>query len=202
MKREDQLKFCRVCINQKFDPVRGIVCNLTDRVADFEAICPSYLEDIGKKAEFAEKSNENEMILCTASQGKWFANYILDRIFLLLFSYMFALALWFLMAIVSPSSLMIFENIAIDLLLGLFIAILYFSTLEYTTGRTVAKYITGTKVTMEDGGEPGFNDILIRTICRLIPFEPFSFLASDGSGWHDTMSKTKVIDVKKWYATK
>lgn len=70
MKREDQLKFCRVCINQKFDPVRGIVCNLTDRVADFEAICPNYLEDIGKKAEFAEKSNENEMILCTASQGK------------------------------------------------------------------------------------------------------------------------------------
>jgi len=92
--------------------------------------------------------------------------------------------------------------LAVEILFGLVIAMLYFAPLEYATGRTVAKLYYGTKVATEDGGKPDFNTILIRTFCRFIPFEPVSFLASDGSGWHDTMSHTKVIDVKQWRSVK
>jgi len=37
--------------------------------------------------------------------------------------------------------------------------------------------------------------IVIRSLCRFIPLEAFSFLFNDGSGWHDTISSTKVINI-------
>jgi len=32
-----------------------------------------------------------------------------------------------------------------------------------------------------------------RTLCRYIPFEPFSFLGNKPIGWHDSLSKTLVV---------
>ena len=72
---------------------------------------------------------------------------------------------------------------------------IYYTTLEYTTGRTIAKHITKTKVVDENGKKPNFQAILIRSLCRFIPFEPLSFLGEDKRGWHDKLSKTKVIEI-------
>jgi len=102
MKREDQLRFCRVCLNQKFDPALGIVCNLTSRIADFEWACTDYIEGLEKQAKFSAKSKEHEMALITASLGKRFANYILDWIFLLFFKYVFGLTFGVFIAIIAP----------------------------------------------------------------------------------------------------
>ena len=68
--------------------------------------------------------------------------------------------------------------------------------MESLTGRTMAKLITRTKVVMENGDKPTFEVILTRTLCRLIPFNWISFLGDDGVGWHDSLSKTRVISVK------
>ena len=39
-----------------------------------------------------------------------------------------------------------------------------------------------------------FNDILVRTFCRYIPFEAFTFLGNKSPiGWHDKLSKTIVV---------
>lgn len=66
---------------------------------------------------------------------------------------------------------------------------------EAITGRTPAKYITGTRVVNLLGGKPTFGQILGRNLARFIPFEPLSFLGSGGRGWHDTLSGTRVVRV-------
>jgi len=38
------------------------------------------------------------------------------------------------------------------------------------------------------------NDIAQRTLCRLIPFDALSFLFNDSVGWHDTLSKTRIVN--------
>ena len=100
-------------------------------------------------------------------------------------------------AIFAPSFLDIFEtdNRLIEYLFGFIAGMIYYSTLEVTTGRTLAKYITRTKVVDENGNTPGFTTILARSASRFIPFEPFSFLGGENSGWHDRISKTKVIEL-------
>ena len=75
----------------------------------------------------------------------------------------------------------------------------YHSDILYDSTR-LGKFVTGTMVLMEDGSKPTFKDIFIRSLCRLIPFEAFSFLGAEGRGWHDSMSDTYVVDVKKHQA--
>ncbi len=58
-------------------------------------------------------------------------------------------------------------------------------------GRSVGKLVTRTKVVKEDESEIS----LIRSLCRLVPFEAFS--AFGGYPWHDRWSHTKVIRINK-----
>ena len=44
-----------------------------------------------------------------------------------------------------------------------------------------------------NGEKPGTQEILIRSLCRLIPFDAFSFLGAPDKGWHDSISKTYVV---------
>lgn len=46
-----------------------------------------------------------------------------------------------------------------------------------------------------DGSNISFAQALGRTFCRFIPFEVFSFLDSRPRGWHDSIPKTKVINL-------
>lgn len=79
---------------------------------------------------------------------------------------------------------------------AILILLAYYFLLEAVSGRTLGKLITGTKVVTEDGQKPSFADIAVRTLCRCIPFEPFSFFGSGTGGWHDSLSKTRVVKAK------
>lgn len=72
----------------------------------------------------------------------------------------------------------------------------YYTVFEYFLKRTPGKFLTSTIVIMEDNKEPKFKDIVVRSLCRMIPFDQISYLFSD-SGWHDQISKTKVVYKKK-----
>jgi len=198
MTREEHLTFCQICTNQKFDLSRGIVCGLTDAIADFDPTCDFFNEDTEKKAQIEATLAENEILSEQASQGKRLANYLLDFIFYLIFSFVFGIFLGILSLLGMPELLSTLEegNKFIEYGLGFLLSIFYYTSLEYTSGKTIAKYITGTKVVNLDGSKPTFGTILIRSLCRFIPFEPFSFLFSGNSGWHDQISKTKVINAK------
>lgn len=71
--------------------------------------------------------------------------------------------------------------------------LIYFVLLEWLTGCTIGKLLTGTKVVDEDGNHPSFGRILLRTLARFIPFEFLSFLGTPPRGRHDSLSGTYVI---------
>jgi len=80
--------------------------------------------------------------------------------------------------------------------LGLIVALIYYCCFEVIFGRTVGKFLTGTKVVAEDGMQASAGQIFGRTLCRFIPFEAFSFFGGAGRpvGWHDSISKTRVVE--------
>ena len=71
--------------------------------------------------------------------------------------------------------------------------LLYYCILEGFFNTTAGKCVTGTTIVNETGERPGFGTILLRTFCRLIPFEALSFFGADARGWHDTITNTYVV---------
>jgi len=45
MTREEHLRFCKICKKRKFNPNKGIICSLSNEIADFEDECSSFEED-------------------------------------------------------------------------------------------------------------------------------------------------------------
>ena len=130
-----------------------------------------------------------------ATKGKRFGNFVMD----LIFRYVLLFIIGIIAAIIDPEGVAAWaENVTKleDIMYGLVVLVVYFIVTESLFQRTVGKLITGTKVVMADGSKPGFGTIVLRTLCRLIPFEMFSFVGEDSYGWHDSLSKTYVVDVK------
>ncbi len=199
MTREEHLKFCKVCNNQKFDSQKGIICGLRDSIADFDDTCESFDENTQLKEKLLAKNSKNELDSQIASQGTRFANYLLDRIFILIISFFITFLLTLVLALISPNSVGYFDQIGKleEYIWAFIIGMFYYSFFEALTGRSIAKFITGTKVVDENGNKPTFDAILLRSLCRYIPFNAFSFLGSDAVGWHDSLSKTRVIKIKQ-----
>ncbi|QIH38681.1 RDD family protein [Flavobacterium sp. Sr18] len=84
---------------------------------------------------------------------------------------------------------------------GLVILFFYYGLTEMYFSRTFGKYFTKTMVVKHDGSRPNMKSIIIRTLSRLIPFEPFSFLTAE-RGWHDTLSVTYVVKKHDFIAKK
>jgi len=141
-----------------------------------------------------------------ASKGKRFANFIIDYIMQMILGagigVVIALAAEFTGNYTLYDLVVESDSRMIDYLFGFLILLVYYTIIESLTARSIGKYITQTKVLLEDGSDPAFSDILVRSLCRLIPFEQFSFLGQEGKGWHDSISKTYVVDVKKYEANK
>lgn len=138
-----------------------------------------------------------------ASQGKRFANFIVDRIvtFALasasgfVFDVVYALARSNPDVELSPGMLTLLK--VVDFLQGIFIALGYYFVCEALWGRTLGKLLTGTRVVAANGGPPTIPQLVGRTFARIIPFEPFSFLGGPNPvGWHDSLSGTRVIQVR------
>jgi len=141
----------------------------------------------------------NEML---ASKSKRLANYFIDRILF----YLIFIAVVFFAAMIAEllGSEMVLqflydlENISplLDTLITSVAFLIFYFILESISQRTVGKLITQTKVVLENGDKPTPDTIIIRSLCRIIPFEPFSFLGEIPRGWHDTLSKTYVVDTR------
>ena len=80
--------------------------------------------------------------------------------------------------------------------IGFFVAFYCLSEIIFK-GRTIGKFITGTKAINEDGTEPDPKTYFLRSLCRVVPFEPFSAFGSPSRPWHDKWTHTIVIDVKQ-----
>jgi uncharacterized RDD family membrane protein YckC len=197
MTRDQHLNYCKVCKNQQFDVQQGIICSLTGRQADFELTCKNFLSDVAIE-EVHYKASKVDGSLKMASAGKRFANYCIDLVCLCI--------LYFVMGVGSAVVALIFFPEAADQLetdignFGMLITAVtcfsYYTILEASSGRTIGKLITGTRVVGRDGKVPGIGKIMLRTLSRFVPFEGFSFLGTMPRGWHDTWTDTHVVDVK------
>lgn len=130
--------------------------------------------------------------LTPASTGKRFANYLIDVIVYYILS-----AVWgVVLAFTSPETVLE-ENASnmLTLYLTVFLILFgYYTIMEAAfNGKTIGKLITRTRAVREDGSPLGWDKAALRSLCRFIPFEPFSFLAGS-VGWHDSIPKTRVVN--------
>lgn len=72
--------------------------------------------------------------------------------------------------------------------------LVYYVLFESILGASAAKLLTGSRVVTFSGQRPDPYNVLLRSLCRNIPFEPISFFGR--SGWHDTLSETDVVKEK------
>jgi uncharacterized RDD family membrane protein YckC len=131
-----------------------------------------------------------------ASKGERFLNFIID----LLIIYIIAVCIVATINIIGDvtdsygvsnwvKSLSLIEN----LFFGLIILFFYYAFTEMYFSRTFAKYFTKTIVVRVDGSKPNTKNFMIRTVSRLNPIDPFSFLGKTERGLHDTLSATYVV---------
>ncbi|RLJ33960.1 putative RDD family membrane protein YckC [Chryseobacterium sp. 7] len=136
-----------------------------------------------------------------ASSGIRLANNFLDLIVLYIVNYILSSVSNLLYEATSIEFFYFYSNgnLLWQILIGNFNYCLYYFLMEnYLDGRTVAKYITGTKVISTDGTKPTTQQIVYRTLSRIVPFDGLSFLGVNG--WHDTWSDTRVINIKNYQA--
>ena len=130
----------------------------------------------------------------TVKSGPRFAHFFVDFI---VFQIVVTLVQFFFLAIqtiighegILATGLFYFSNIFLILLYPF----LYFIS-EYYWQTTLGKILTKSVVINEYGEKPSMRQIILRSIIRLVPFEPFSCAGDTHSyGWHDSWSETFVV---------
>ncbi|RXJ52587.1 RDD family protein [Gelidibacter gilvus] len=148
--------------------------------------------------DFKNRVIPEEML---ASKTKRFINNLIDLIPFYIMSYGLIYGVFYLGDYLGNQEL---SQFLIDLsfieesLIDFILIVFYYFVFESLTFRSLGKYVTKTKVIMTNGAEPRPKDILIRSLCRIIPFDGLSFLGAKGKGWHDAISKTYVVDIDKF----
>ncbi len=136
--------------------------------------------------EKLEKANiSNDMF---AGREKRFINLIIDTI-------MYYLIATLIMLIINVLGEDMKENTFYTYLIMYGSHFTYYSLLEhFARGKTVGKFITKTRVLTKTRELPSLHTTMLRSFCRFIPFEAFSNLGKPPRGWHDSFSKTYVIN--------
>jgi len=153
--------------------------------------------------------NEEQTLTKTffhASKGKRFANYFIDIITYYLLAFVVGIFLGLLALAIGREDIFLDETPPditqrlIEIILGLILLAAYYTFCEYYfKGKTLGKVITKTRTVTLDNRRIDMRTAFIRSLCRLVPFEAFSFLRDEPGGWHDEWSNTKVIDDDGWH---
>ena len=144
-----------------------------------------------------------------ATKGNRFTNYIIDLVFIVavFLALIFIFGYFYYSYVEDTTAVDAYLNeeetvnpLLDRLITSVVIALIYFALEFFSKGRSIGKFITKTKVVLEDGSKPTALDYFKRSFSRIIPFEAFSFLGAEGRGWHDRISKTYVVDIAKFEA--
>ncbi len=128
-----------------------------------------------------------------ATQGQRFLNLLIDYVGFM----MFAVVVGGVIGVAAPNVDLEQSGPLMDRVWGMGLMLLYYVGLEGVFGRTLGKLVTGTMVlNSDDESRPGPARLLGRTAARFVPFEAFSFLGGDASGWHDRWSNTRVVRLR------
>jgi len=146
---------------------------------------------------------EFERVNYNVNAGNWrrFFNYIVDLIsfyvFIIVLSFIFGL-IFMILDVNFDETASVIDKSPLSYVISFVLATIFYTFMEYLTkGRSVGKFLTKTKVVNVDGSLPTLKSFFIRSLCRFIPFEPFSFFSSKGYGWHDDYSGTRVVKISE-----
>jgi hypothetical protein len=137
----------------------------------------------------AQAPQQEEVAAKAISKNKRLLNWILDVVHFLAFAFLGMKTLIEIRADILELS---FLKNSVALPNGIMMMVYYF-TLETIFMRTPGK-IASRSYVMIPQGKNRIWVILLRTVCRLIPLDAFSFLG-EKEGWHDSLSNTKVIAI-------
>lgn len=116
-----------------------------------------------------------------------FANYIVDQLSVGMLTY---LAMLFMMVTNNADGIFSAGSVKLPTTF-LLVNLSYFTISEFSTGRTLGKLLTGSRVVNSDGTSPSPAQCVLRSILRLIPFYPIFFVF--GVRLHDRLSNTRVV---------
>jgi uncharacterized RDD family membrane protein YckC len=186
----NNFQICKTCQHRKYDHSENIYCGFN--IEPLSAVkCEEYSHDEMEKIRL---DLQKAKISNPVSGGTRFLNYILDFVAYMLVSFLIGIFIA-LVSELSGTDISWFENMGTigEYIFGFIIMSGYYIFFESIFGQSLGKMITGTIVVTEEGEKPNLEKIMTRTLCRFIPFEAFSFLGSDAVGWHDSLSKTRVV---------
>jgi uncharacterized RDD family membrane protein YckC len=139
-----------------------------------------------------------------ASVGQRFLNYLIDCLLMQYgLSFITGILIAKIMLAISPETAynwFVERKDSIDILASFYLISIVNFLIYYTIcekafkGKTLGKLITGTKAIRGDGQELSFKNALLRSLSRIVPFEPFS--AFGGYPWHDSWTGTMVIKTR------
>lgn len=134
-----------------------------------------------------------------ATQGQRFLNYLIDNIVMrFTITYITGYGVGYILGYMFPDFIVnnVNDNNTMTIILLAYIVAIFNYIIYYTLcekllrGQTIGKLFTRTKAVRNDGEELTFKDALLRSLCRLIPFEVFSGF---GVPWHDSITNTMVV---------
>ena len=165
---------CKYCSKKKV--------NLVELESEPDTIDESELKNI--------LSNDWTKKIIIATRWSRFINYIVDS-FVIYFIYIvgFWIISWFFLDNKNDDVFWVFAVI-ITLMIPL-----YYIICEAVWWKTLGKLITRTKVLDETWWKASLGKIIWRTVCRIIPFERFSYLFNSERPiwWHDSISGTITV---------
>jgi uncharacterized RDD family membrane protein YckC len=134
-----------------------------------------------------------------ASAGKRFVNHLIDYIIIyLVHSTLVGVLIATSDLGYAQDTSASFDIIIQSYAIGFACFFLYFVICETVfKGKTIGKMASKTVVVSMDGTPPSFGQVIIRTICRIIPFEFISVWTSNGVMLHDSLAKTRVIRINE-----
>ena len=141
------------------------------------------------RASFVEPPLDPQS-LQIASESRRFLNFVLDNTLVRLLGFAFQPMF---VAVAKMVKMNGWPGLLYYLAFYFLVLSVYYVPQEVFWGRTLGKFVTGTKVISADGTSPTPLQIVGRTFCRMIPFDWFSYLESCPVGWHDRFSSTRVV---------
>ena len=132
----------------------------------------------------ASGSTGKNSIDVSARKSIRFKNYFIDSGITGYFTF-------YTLALFSDSEIRVNEPVL--LLVFMVNQFVYYSFSELLFRQTIGKVVTNTFVYAES---KFYKSVLVRTLCRHIPFEPFSFFAGKTGRWHDRWSNSILIKMK------
>lgn len=137
-----------------------------------------------------EQEDSNEII--PVEKGTRFINYLIDLA-------IFYVSLVLFLFLLDQNEFGFVQQLAkepiLDRLFSMFCYGVFMCIQELIfKGRSIGKFLTGTKVVDEYGNTPASSTLLARNLSRMVPFDQLSFLGE--RGWHDSWSNTYVVKKK------